>query len=105
MRRGSAGRQKPPATSASRSGASIFSHAPNARGNHDCGQHRRKVADLSASITVRPRRIGDFISTHPEVDVEVQSTGRLADVKGGEVDVALRFGRGGYAGVHCDVDR
>lgn len=48
-------------------------------------------------------RLGDFISTHPEIDVEVQSTGRLADVKGGEVDVALRFGRGAYPGVHFEL--
>lgn len=48
-------------------------------------------------------RLGDFISAHPEIDVEVQSTTRLADVKGSEVDVALRFGRGSYAGLHCEL--
>lgn len=48
-------------------------------------------------------RLGDFISTHPEINVDVQSTCRLADVKGGEVDVALRFGRGGNTAVHCEL--
>ena len=48
-------------------------------------------------------RLGDFISAHPEIDIEVQSTTRLADFKSDEVDVALRYGRGGYAGLHCEL--
>lgn len=46
-------------------------------------------------------RIGGFISRYREFDVEVQSSARLADVKGGEVDVALRFGSGHYPGLGC----
>ena len=46
-------------------------------------------------------RLGSFISHHRELDVEVQSSARLADIKGGEADVALRFGHGRYPGLSC----
>ncbi|TXI76949.1 MAG: transcriptional regulator GcvA [Dokdonella sp.] len=46
-------------------------------------------------------RLGSFIARHPELDVEVQSTARLADLQGGEADVALRFGSGHYPGLCC----
>jgi len=46
-------------------------------------------------------RLGSFISCHRELDVEVQSSARLADIKGGEADVALRFGHGRYPGLSC----
>lgn len=48
-------------------------------------------------------RLGDFISTCPDVDVEVQSTPHLADIKGGEADVALRFGSGRYPGLYSQL--
>lgn len=48
-------------------------------------------------------RLGDFISAHPDLDVEMQSTARLADVKSGEVDVALRFGTGHYPGLFSEL--
>lgn len=46
-------------------------------------------------------RLGRFISAHRSLDVEVQSSARLADIKGGETDVGLRFGRGNYPGLSC----
>ncbi len=48
-------------------------------------------------------RLGAFISRHPDLDVDVQSTSRLADIKGGEADVALRFGSGRYPGLSCQL--
>lgn len=48
-------------------------------------------------------RLGDFVAAHPAIDIVVQSTQRLADLKGGEVDVALRFGRGDYPGLHVET--
>ena len=48
-------------------------------------------------------RFGDFISSCPEVDVEVESSGRLADIKGGEIDIAIRFGSGRYPGLHTEL--
>lgn len=48
-------------------------------------------------------RLGHFVASAPRIDVEVQSTERLADLKGGEVDVALRFGGGRYPGLHSEL--
>lgn len=48
-------------------------------------------------------RLGDFISSCPEVDVEVESSSRLADIKGGEIDIAIRFGAGRYPGLHTEL--
>ena len=48
-------------------------------------------------------RLGDFISSCPEVDVEVESSSRLADIKGGEIDIAIRFGSGRYPGLHTEL--
>ncbi len=48
-------------------------------------------------------RLGEFISGHGDLDIEVQSTSRLADLKGGEVDVALRFGGGRYPGLFAEL--
>ena len=48
-------------------------------------------------------RLGDFIGSCPDVDVEVQSSAREADVRSGEVDVVLRFGTGPAPGVHCEL--
>lgn len=48
-------------------------------------------------------RLGDFISSCPEVDVEVESSPRVADIKGGEIDIAIRFGSGHYPGLHTEL--
>ena len=48
-------------------------------------------------------RLGDFISSCPEVDVEVESSPRLADIKGGEIDIAVRFGSGRYPGLFSEL--
>lgn len=48
-------------------------------------------------------RLGNFISANRDIDVEVQSSLRLADVKGGEADVALRYGGGRYPGLSSQL--
>lgn len=65
--------------------------------------YRRLRVSCMPSFTARwlLPRLGTFIACHREYDVEVQSSARLADVKGGETDVALRFGHGHYPGLSC----
>ena len=46
-------------------------------------------------------RLASFIAGHRDLDVEVQSNARLADIKGHEADIALRFGHGHYPGLFC----
>lgn len=44
-------------------------------------------------------RLPEFFALRPDVEVELQATRRLADIKGGEADVAIRFGRGQWPGL------
>ena len=44
-------------------------------------------------------RVGEFIARQPDADVQVQSTAQLADIAGGDADVAVRFGPGRYPGL------
>ena len=66
--------------------------------------HRLRVSGMP-SFTARwlLPRLGHFISAHREIDVEVQSSLRLADIKGGEVDVGLRYGGGRYPGLASNL--
>lgn len=48
-------------------------------------------------------RLGDFIAAHPGVDIEVESSSRLANLHDGEIDVALRFGAGQYPGLFSQL--
>ncbi|EXI68519.1 MAG TPA: transcriptional regulator GcvA [Candidatus Accumulibacter phosphatis] len=68
----------------------------------NCDYRRLRVSCMPsfAARWLLPR-LGNFIARHPEYDVEVQSSARLADIKGGEADVALRFGHGRYPGLSC----
>ena len=47
-------------------------------------------------------RIARFAAAHPEVEVWMSADMRLADVGGGRVDVAVRYGRGDYSGVRSE---
>lgn len=48
-------------------------------------------------------RLGDFISSCPDIDVNVSPTDKLSDIKGGEVDVCIRFGNGPYPGLFSEL--
>lgn len=47
-------------------------------------------------------RIARFSAAHPEIEVWMSADMRLADVSGGRVDVAVRYGRGDYPGVRSE---
>lgn len=47
-------------------------------------------------------RIARFTAAHPEIEVWMSADMRLADVSGGRVDVAVRYGRGDYSGVRSE---
>ena len=46
-------------------------------------------------------RFGRFVAAHRDLDVEVLPSARLADIKGGEANVALRYGSGLYPSLSC----
>ena len=66
-------------------------------------RHRLRISTIPsfAARWLLPR-LGDFIATCPDVDVEVQSSHRAADVKGGEVDISIRFDTGPHPGLYSE---
>jgi LysR family glycine cleavage system transcriptional activator len=48
-------------------------------------------------------RLPDFRHRYPDLDLEVQSSSVHVDFGRDEVDVGLRYGRGGWPGQHCEL--
>jgi len=44
-------------------------------------------------------RIGSFWETHPEVELEILPSHTLVDLRADGIDIAIRYGRGGWPGV------
>ncbi|WP_420405637.1 transcriptional regulator GcvA [Nisaea sp.] len=47
-------------------------------------------------------RLERFRCRHPEIEIRIDGTDRLADLVRGEADIAIRYGPGGYDGVRID---
>lgn len=47
-------------------------------------------------------RLDDFHARHPDIELRLLATRRLVDFTVEDVDVAVRFGSGPYAGLHAD---
>jgi LysR family glycine cleavage system transcriptional activator len=47
-------------------------------------------------------RLGRFRVRHPDIDVRISATPRLADIGRDEVDVVIRYGLGDYPGLHVE---
>lgn len=54
-----------------------------------------------ASIWLVPR-LHLFLEANPDIDVRLDASDRLADFAAGDVDVALRYGRGTYPGLYAE---
>ncbi|ATE60760.1 transcriptional regulator GcvA [Thauera sinica] len=72
---------------------------------------RRRMNRNRLSVSVMPSfagrwlapRIGDFIDRHPGAEVNITATNELTDFSRDAVDVCIRWGPGGYAGVRAEV--
>ncbi|WP_437766825.1 transcriptional regulator GcvA [Sorangium sp. So ce281] len=70
---------------------------------------RRPAADArpAVSVSVTPSfgarwlvpRLGQFLVSHPEVDVRISATERLVDLAREPVDIGIRYGLGSYPGL------
>jgi LysR family glycine cleavage system transcriptional activator len=85
----------------------------------DAFEHLKRAADViygpigrqSLSVSVPPSfavrwlapRMARFAAAHPEIEVWISADMQLADVAGGRVDVAIRYGRGDYPGVRSEL--
>lgn len=47
-------------------------------------------------------RLARFEATHPGIDVQLVPTTRILDLARDRIDLAIRYGRGGWAGVEAD---
>ena len=68
-------------------------------------RERRLVVSVLTSFAARwvTPRIGSFIETYPQWDLELLSTNALADFARDDVDAAIRFGYGKYPGLHAEL--
>lgn len=74
----------------------------------DVLQAQKKSSDLKISVSPSfgamwlVPRLEKFRRQHPGIEVRIDGTDRLVDIRTGEADVAIRYGPGGYAGVQVD---
>lgn len=47
-------------------------------------------------------RLSSFQEAHPGIDVRITTSTALVDFRGGDVDAAIRYGRGNWAGLRAD---
>ena len=85
----------------------------------DAFEHLKRAADVvygpmqrqSLAVSVPPSfavrwlvpRMARFSAEHPEIEIWISADMKLADIAGGRADVAVRYGRGDYAGVRSEV--
>jgi LysR family glycine cleavage system transcriptional activator len=48
-------------------------------------------------------RLHRFLERHADIDIRISANLKLADFRADEVDVAIRFGGGNYAGLHVET--
>ncbi len=78
----------------------------------DAGTARLRRSDRAGHLTVSVLasfaalwlvpRLGRFSQAHPEVEVRVSANDRMVDFTADDVDCAIRYGRGGWAGLRAD---
>ncbi|WP_232513376.1 LysR substrate-binding domain-containing protein [Zobellella denitrificans] len=48
-------------------------------------------------------RLWRFAEAHPDIEIRLQPSQQLADFSGGQVDLAIRYGRGQYPDLACEL--
>lgn len=65
--------------------------------------HRAGIVTVSTTpslaATWLAARLGRFAAAHPSIEVRLQTSAALADIRGGEADLAIRHGTGRYPGL------
>jgi LysR family transcriptional regulator, glycine cleavage system transcriptional activator len=73
----------------------------NATGRAGSRRLRVSAVPIFASHWLLPR-LGRFLDAHPEIELQVEASPRMADMEAGLVDVALRYGDGKWPDVAAD---
>jgi LysR family glycine cleavage system transcriptional activator len=48
-------------------------------------------------------KLHDFRARHPDIDVRISATSRVETIGDGDIDIAIRFGRGNWSGVTAEL--
>lgn len=74
---------------------------------------RVRSADRSGTLTISTTpsfalkwllpRLADFQASHPELDVRLSTSNALADFRTQDIDIAIRYGRGRWAGLSSSL--
>ena len=80
-----------------------FGDLSRALARQGSGSRRLRVSAVPIFAThfLLPR-IGQFIAQHPEIEVQVEASMRMADMEAGLIDVAMRYGDGKFPGVAAE---
>jgi LysR family glycine cleavage system transcriptional activator len=80
-----------------------FGDLSRALARQSSGSRRLRVSavPIFASHWLLPR-LGQFLADHPEIELQVEASPRMADMETGLVDVALRYGEGRWPGVSAE---
>jgi LysR family transcriptional regulator, glycine cleavage system transcriptional activator len=80
-----------------------FGDLARALARQGAGSRRLRVSavPIFASHWLLPR-LGRFLDAHPEIELQVEASPRMADMEAGLVDVALRYGDGKWPDVAAD---
>lgn len=67
------------------------------------GSQRLRVSSVPIFAThwLLPR-LGQFLASHPRIELQVEASPRMADMETGMVDVALRYGDGNWPGIAAE---
>jgi LysR family transcriptional regulator, glycine cleavage system transcriptional activator len=85
--------------------AALVALAESTRRVRSGDRDRRLIVSMLSSFSARwlTPRVGRFIEKYPQIDLELLSTNVLTDFNRDDVDVAIRFGYGKYAGLHTEA--
>lgn len=85
-----------------RQGLSVLEQAFAAPTQSKASQHIVISSVPSLASTWLFARLGEYRAEHPEVDFELRVTERVSDYKKEGIDIGVRLGRGGWAGMHAN---
>jgi LysR family transcriptional regulator, glycine cleavage system transcriptional activator len=84
-----------------------FRKIDEAVGLFNAGSDRRQTLAISTTPSFAAAwlvpRLGRFSARHPDIDVHIETTPRLVDLRSEGVDVALRHGVGDYSGLAVEM--
>ncbi|WP_084536639.1 LysR substrate-binding domain-containing protein [Azospirillum halopraeferens] len=67
----------------------------------------RRTVTLSATTAFTAMRlvpmVAAFRAMHPDIDLRLHACDAPADLRGGTADIAVRYGRGPYPGLHSEI--